>query len=192
MADKNMDPQVMMTTMMRVIESTFSKMSGVLPSSPSEAKEKDVVEYDGRLRVDGIEKFESPAYISVVNYYLTKEDMERHGRVKGAMILYVDVESSGKLFKALGFPFPDDEDDSSMMDCNGEFCNLLGGALKNELVNIGFSNLVMSAPYNYRSSIINGVEFSPDQKKMYEFNLFYFKRKSIVIELTMASIPLKK
>ncbi len=192
MAEKNFDPQVLMTTMMGVIEATLSKMSGIPPTQPPEAVEKELIEVEGRLRVSGYEKFQAPAYISVVNYYLLESDIHKQGKAKGAMIVYVDVENSGKLYKALGFPYPDDEDDASMMDCNGEFCNVLGGSFKNEIADLGFTNLVMSAPYNYRSSIVDGVEFSLDQKKIYEFSFFYFKRKSIVIELTLAGLPQKK
>jgi len=192
MPDKNIDPQVVMTTMMGVIESTLAQMSGVPATDTPKVEEKDIVEYDGKLRVNGVTKFDSPSYISVVNYYLTPADMERHKAVKGAAIVYIDVENAGKLFKALKFPFNDDEDDASMKDCCGEFCNLIGGGFKNEVANLGYVNLIMSPPRNYRSYITEGVEYSTDQKKLFEFSFFYWKRKAIVVELTLAGIPMKR
>lgn len=191
MAEKSIDPQVAMTTMMGVIESTLAKMSGVVPTDQPQTAQKEIIEYEGRMRVTGMEKFNAPSFISVVNYYLSDADLEKH-RAKGAMIIYVDSENAGKLFKSLGFPPTDDEDDVSMMDCCGELCNLVGGGFKNELANLGYANLVMSSPHNYKNTVLEGVEFSTDQETMHEFCFFYWKRKALVVELTLAAIPMKK
>ncbi len=192
MAEKGIDSEILMSKMMGILESQLSKMTGVIATSPPETKEKDIVEYENRIRINGLEKFQAPSYISAINYYLNEADAKRAGKAKGALILYVDVENSGKIYKALGLPFPDDEDDASMMNCNGAFCKIIGDAFKNELVNMGYVDLFMSAPDNYRSSIVDGVEFSLDQKKMLEFSFFYLKRKSIVVELSLAGLPMKR
>ncbi len=192
MAEKGIDSEILMSKMMGILESQLSKMTGVIATSPPETKEKDIVEYENRIRINGLEKFQAPSYISAINYYLNEADAKRAGKAKGALILYVDVENSGKIYKALALPFPDDEDDASMMNCNGMLCKIIGDAFKNELVNMGYADLFMSAPDNYRSSIVDGVEFSLDQKKMLEFSFFYLKRKSIVVELSLAGIPMKR
>ena len=69
---------------------------------------------------------------------------------------------------------------------------LLAEALKSKLSDLGYGNLALSAPSSYRSNAVDGVEYSPDQKKLQEMNFFYFKHKIIVIELTLAAIPTKK
>lgn len=191
-SEKGMDPQVLMTTMMGVTEEVLGTMSGVTASQPMQTKEMDIIEYNGRMRCVGMEKFNAPSYISVVNYYLNPQDLENHKKAKGAMVLYVDYENAGKLFKNLGFSISEDEDDVSMMDACGEFCNMLGGGFKNEIGKLGYLDMTMSPPHNYKNSILEGVEFSPDQSTKYELSFFYWKRKAIVVEITLGAIPLKK
>lgn len=188
---KSIDSQVLMTTVMGVVEQTLAKMSGIMPTEAPQTKEADIIEFYGRMRVMNMNDFNAPVYVSVVNYYLTQEDMNK-GKAKGVLVLYVDAENASKLYKFLGFTVPDDEDDESMLDGCGELCNLIGGALKNELANVGYVNLVMSAPEYYKNSVTDGVKFSLDQKKKYQFSFFYWKRKTLVLEVSMADIPLKK
>lgn len=191
MADKNFDVQVLNTTLMGCIEEILGKMSGVSPTENPSVRTVDIIEYEGRMRVTGMEKFNAPSYVSVVNYYLNQSDLEKH-RAKGAVVVFVDAENAGKLYKALGFAVPDDEDESSMLDACGELCNVLGGSFKNELSNMGFIDMSMSAPHNYKNTVMQGVEYSPDQETKQEFSFYYWKRKAIVVEVTLANIPQKK
>ena len=187
---KKIDPQIV-TMLMGVIEQALSKMSGIAPSEPAQTKEIELVEYEGRMRALGTEKFNAPAFISVVNYYLTPGDMERH-KAKGALVLYLDFENAGKLLKGLGIAIPDDEDDMSMVNACGKLCDGWSSAFKKELVGLGYADLVMSSPCNYKNSVLEGVEYSADQKTKHECSFFYWKRKAIVVELTLAAIPQKR
>ena len=189
---KGMDPQVLMTTMMGVAEDVLGTMSGVTATEPMQTKELDILEYNGRMRCVGMEKFNAPSYVSVVNYYLNAQDLENRKKAKGALVLYVDFENAGKLFKNLGFSISEDEDDASMMGACGEFCNMLGDGFKKEIGKLGFADLAMSAPHNYKNSILEGVEFSSDQTTKYELSFFYWKRKAIVVEITLGVMPMKK
>ena len=187
---QGMDSQVLMTTMMGVAEQVLSKMAGVSPTEQPKANESDIVEFMGRMKVMNIADFNAPVYIASVNFYLNQADLEKH-KAKGAMVIHVDVESASKLYRGLGFKVPDDEDDMSMLGATGELGNLIGDAFKNELAGMGHVNLVMSAPRYFRNSIQEGVEYSPDQKKKYEFNFFYWKKRVLTIEVSMAAIPQK-
>ena len=182
-----MDGQALMTMVKGVVEDSLSKMSGVLPSSDPESKASDIVDYEGRMRAVGTEKFNAPSYVSVVSFYLNKGDMERH-KAKGAMVLYMDAESSSKLFKFMGFSFSDDEDDASMMNACGEYCTQLADAFKKELVKSGHADLVMSSADNYKNSVLAGVPYSTDQKKKYELLFSYWKRKVVAVEVTLGGI----
>lgn len=188
---KEFDVQVLNTTLMGCMEDILGKMSGVAATDQPQVRTIDIIEYEGRMRVTGMEKFNAPSYVSVINYYLNQADLEKH-RAKGSMVVFVDAENAGKLFKSLGFYVSDDEDEASMMDACGELCNLLGGSFKNELSNMGFVDMSMSAPSNYRNTVMQGVEYSQDQQTKQEFSFFYWKRKAIVVEVTMANIPEKK
>lgn len=188
MVDKVMGSQNFMKTASGVIESVLSKMSGIVPTDQPQSKEMDIIEYEGRMRVGGMEKFNAPSFISVVNFYLSTGDRDRH-KAKGALVAYVDFENAGKIFNSLGFAIPDDEEDHSMMEACGKFAELLADSLKKELATLGYQDLVMSVPHNYKNSIIEGVEFSADQKIKYEFSFFYWRRKAIVVEITLGNVP---
>ena len=192
MGAKSLDPQVLTTTMLGVIEPVLSKMTGIVATAEPETKELEIVDYEGRLRVSGVEKFNTASYISVINFYLNEKDKQSHKAAKGAMVLYVESENAGKVFKALGFSVPEDEDDTSMMDACGQFCDLLAQGFKTELNRLGYFDLVLSNPDNYRNSVLEGVEFSPDQKIKFEFSFSYWKHKAIIVEVTLADIPQKR
>ncbi len=187
---KGIDPQVT-KAMQTCIEQRLATMSGIPPSEPPQAKDLDIAQYEGRMRVNSMEKLNSPAYISSVNFYLNAADLERH-KARGAMVLYMDFENAGKMLHQLGIKVPDDEDDISMIAACGELCTLIGTDFKNALTSLGYADLVMSPPRNYKNSAMGGVEFSPDQTTKHELCFFYWKRKAVVVELTLAPIPTKK
>jgi hypothetical protein len=191
MVGKSLDAQVVSTIVMGAVDHHLSNLPGIIPTDSPQTKEVEIVEYEGRMRVGGMEKFEAPSFISSVSFYLTGKDLEHH-KSKGALILYLEFENASKLYKALGFKVPEDEDDISMMEACGKFCHLLGENIKNKLSEAGYVELFMSTPDNCKNSSMEGVEYSPDQKMKHEFSYYYWKRKAIVVELTLADIPSKK
>ena len=191
MAEKGMPSNVITTALLSVVEEMFSKMTTIIPTASPESKLTDIVEYGGRMRVGGMEKFDAPSIVSVVNFYSSQSDLEKH-KAKGALVLYTELENASKLYKALGFPVSEDEDDSSMRISNGKICALLTEGFKNELSRQGYMELVTSTVGNYKNTVMEGIEYSKDQQTKFEFNFFYWKHKAIVIELTLALIPLKR
>ncbi|MBI4308907.1 MAG: hypothetical protein HY591_01100, partial [Candidatus Omnitrophica bacterium] len=117
--------------------------------------------------------------------------MEHH-KAKGALALYLEFENAGKLFKALNIAVPDDEDDASMLNACGKLCEALNGDFQKQLAALGYADLAVSPARNYKNSVMQGVEFSADQKIKHEFSFFYWKRKAIVVELTLSAIPQKR
>ena len=188
---REFDPQVLTTAFMAAMNRNLAKMSGMIASEEPKIQAGDIDEYDGRMRISsGIEKLNSTCYISVVNFYTSQGDIERH-KPKGAMVFYLEAENAGKFYKSQGIGFADDEDDVSMMEACGKWCAAIAGEFKNELAHQGYAEMVLSVPKNYKNNVIQGVEFSTDQKIKQEISFFYFKHKAIVVELTMAPIPKK-
>ena len=187
---KQLDVQVVNSAVLKSFEEILSKVTTMVATTSPETKTQEIVEYDNRMRISGMEKFSAPSYISAVNYYLNQGELEKH-HAKGVLIVYVDTENASKLYKGLGFQFPDDEDDNSMLEANAKFCQMIAEKFNSELASAGYGSLVMSAPSNYKNNAIEGVEFSPDQKQKQEYSFFYWKRKTIVVEVSMADIPRK-
>src|SRR3989338_1208657 len=70
---------------------------------------QSVIEYDGKMRVDGMAKFNNePTYVSSVNYYLNKTEMGKK-KTLGAVIVYVQQNYLPKLMRLLQYPPIDDE-----------------------------------------------------------------------------------
>lgn len=188
-SNKDFDPQVLSEAAVGAVQQAFSRSN--LPHQVPDIKAVDIVEYDGRMRAMGLERLDSPCYVSAVNFYLSKADMDRRNKPKGAMVLYMETETAGKLFKAAEIPFADDEDDASMTTACGQFAQMVADALNSELSAKGYAALVPSKPQNYKNSVMGGVEFSPDQKTKHEITFVYFKHKAIGVDLTLAPIPKK-
>ncbi len=187
---KGLDPQVLTSTVLGVAEGVLERMNNVVATEPSQTKEVEIAEYQGRMRAMDMNDFQAPIYIAATNYYLSQGDLDRH-KAKGSLVVYLDTENASKIYHAFGFKIPDDEDDSSMLDACGQVCNLMATSLNEELAKLGYANLVMSAPASYKNSIVEGVEYSPELKTKYQFSFFYWKRKVIVVEVTMAALPRK-
>ena len=81
---------------------------------------------------------------------------------------------------------------SAMIDAAGTLCNLIAGNFKAGLRQLGYIELVMSHFSGYENSILEGVEFSADQKEMYEIQFEIGGSKKIIVELSMASVPFQE
>jgi hypothetical protein len=189
MSAKSLDSQVINSIVPEVMEGFLSKLGA--PTSPPENKELEIDEYEGRMKVVGLQKFETASFISVVNFYLNQVEMSRH-KPKGVFVVYIDSENASKIYKILGIRVDEDEDDISMMKACDELTQSFAEAFKNKLLEQGYIDLLMSEPVHFRNTALRGVEFSPDQKIKFEFSFFYWKRKSIVIEISLADLPRKR
>jgi len=188
MADEEFDPQVIATTLMGCVQDTFEKMCHVTLSKPPEFIEKDIIEYGSRMRVFGPEKFNGSCYIAAINFYLNQQKFKEDDSC-GVMVLYIQDETTGKLMKALGQPGLDEDDEETLLDTCGEFCNVIAGQFKNELRSFGYIDLVISAPLKYKNDIPEGVNFKYSEYKLYELSFHIWKEKLIVVDATMSPVP---
>ena len=168
-----------------IVEESFRQMGNLSFSQDPVSVKRDIIEYSSRMRVFGMEMFNGPCYISVVNYYFSQSHVQRHDAC-GAFVLYVEEGSSEKLFKALGYRDFHDEDEATMLETCGKLCNVLGGNFKNELAKQGFGDLVMSAPQNYHNSVPEGVEFHYDEYSKSETSFYLWKEKIVAADITLS------
>jgi len=157
---------------------------------PTLAK-KNIIEYNGRMRADGMEKFNNPTYVSFVNFYIDTKSMEKHSAL-GALVIYVEQSYVVPLVKKLKYPPIDDEDENAMKDGCGALCNIIAGAYKSALVTGGFAELEMSHFSNYRNTAANGIEFCFKEWDKYEISYYLDNEKRLVVELTMGVVPKRR
>ena len=188
---KGLEPQVLTGAFMAAMGRMLEKMGAISPSEEPKIEESEIIEYDGKMRVSGMEKFNASSFVSVVNFYLNQGDMQRQQRPRGALVLFFEAENASKFLKAFGMRFADDEDDKSLMTACGETCEAVAAEFKGELARKGYVDLAVSKPRNYKNNVIEGIEYSPDQKTKQTISFFYFKTKTIAADLTMADLPRK-
>lgn len=188
---KDLDKQVLSTMAMEVVKDTFKKMLQVEFSAPPFAVEKNIIEYKSRMRVSPMEKFNAPAYVSYVNFYLSQKDLQAETAV-GTFILCVKDVVVEKLSKAFKLSSKDAENENLQMDNVAEFCNILAGNVSNELTKLGYANLFMSAPYKGMNAIPEGVPFDYALYSKQEISFFFWNEKCMVVELCIGRVPLRQ
>lgn len=187
---KEFDVQVLNTTIVSVVQDTFRKMLRVELLGQPAILEKDIIEYDSRMRVFPQEKFNGPTYISFVNFFLSEKDLAAANAV-GTFVLFVKEDIAEKVLKAFGLSSRDAEEESVLMDKLGEFCFILADALAKRLVELGYAGLIVSPPYQTKNSVPEGVPFDYGLYSKQELSFTVWNQKCIVVEACMGHVPQK-
>lgn len=174
----------------RVIKRILKKRADIELSSNPVFIEKPIAEFMNRLKIDSIDKFNETTYISSINFYKDRASLDKHEAL-GALIIYVGASYLVELVKKLDYPEVDEDDPEAMLDAIGTFCNLIAGNFKAGLTQLGYIELVMSHFSGYENKVLLGVDFSPNESRMYEIEFEIRGEKRIVAEFSMAPIPLE-
>ena len=187
---KKPDDQALNGAIISVVEDVFRQLCHTEFSAEPVAVEKDVIEYDGRMRIFPMEKFNAPAYVAVVTYHLSQKQLEAVDPV-GTVILYVKEDMIEKFFKAFGHSVSEAEDEGKCLDVIGQLCDIIAGNLKNQLGSMGLADLVLSTSSKHKNAIPEGVPFDYSLFKKQELSFSFWKEKCIVIEVCLGNIPAK-
>ncbi len=187
---KSFDPPTLTAAVIQVVESLVSQKTPLPSSEPAKAVAKETLEYEDRMRVNGMDKFDAPSFISAVSLYANAADMQRD-KAKGAVALYMNAEFADKIYKSIGYTIPYDEDDETMLKLGAEFCQAIVKGVMARITSAGYAELTVSQPAVAKNSIQHGVAFSPDQHEHQEVSFFYFKNKAIVVEISLVELPRK-
>ncbi|MDE2027223.1 MAG: hypothetical protein KGK03_09640 [Candidatus Omnitrophica bacterium] len=187
---KSLDPQIVNPILTGFIEELITAKGGIAPTQPFEVSVRHIEEYEGRMRVNATDKFDVAVFLAAVNLYLNKTQMQAN-KALGAVILYMDAEVADKIFKAVGFQVPYDEDDESMMALCGKLCQTIAANLRDRLAASGFASLELSEPAAYKNTISEGVPFSKEQDEKQELLFYFLKHKALGLDWTLGPIPRK-
>ncbi len=192
MGAKNPDLEKFANLLIQGMEGLFMERGEIKFTKPPEKIRGTIVEYQGKMQADGMEKFNNePAYVSAVNYYLTAADMAKKKAV-GALIVYIEQNYMARLMKNLKYPPVDDESENALLDSCGTLCNILAGRFKSEIASAGYIELEMSPFLTYRNSAVPGVAFCANEFDLYTINFIIDNVKHMVIDMTMGMIPARK
>jgi len=170
----------------------FAQRGEIKLSKKPVVERKKITDYEGRMRVDGMEKFDNePTYISAVSFYENSNEMEK-GNALGVVVTYVKQDYLAKFMKKLKYPPVDDESDEELRDSCGTLCNIIAGHFKTEVSSAGYIELEMSAFVNFRNNSFSGVSFCKSEYSMYEIEFYIEDEKRIVLEISIGTVPKAK
>jgi hypothetical protein len=156
-------------------------------SSAPVIKERRIVQFARRMRIDGLEKYGSRTVFSSVTFHIDRDRMEQEQAI-GALVVYIPVDYIARLMWLLEYGRIDEDDDLVVMDACGTITNLIAGYFVKELSANGYIFLEMSHFESYINTAVNGVNFSSDQDIKDEIEFFIKGDKKIVAELTMTPL----
>lgn len=192
MAQKNNELEAFANILISGTEKLFMERGEIKFSKPPEKAKVNIIEYKGKMRADGMEKFDNEAtYVSAVNYYLNAQDMAKKKAV-GVMIGYVQQAYMPRLMKLLQYPPVDDENENALLDSCGTLCNILAGRFKSEISAAGYIELEMSHFLTFRNSAVPGVDFCASEFDAYTINFSLENEKRMVLEMSMGVVPRRK
>lgn len=187
---KNFDVQLLNTVVREMFLQAFREECRVEPEDNLLICEKEIHEYNSGMRVFPMEKFNEPAYVAVVNGYLTEKHMQVR-KASGTFVLFVKADVAARLFQSFGHFSKETENEEQVMDAAGKFCSLAAGKVIRELSGKGYSELLLSPALAYKNSVPDGVPFDYSLFHKQELTLSFWKEKSVVLEVCMGHVPLK-
>jgi len=166
------------------VQSTVAEHCQVTFTKDAKVETRDIIEYESRMRVFGLEKFNDTCFIALVNLYESPLEMERKD-VCGVIITYVNEENAERFFKAR-LKGRDEEDDELIVELSKELCLAIFERFKNSAHKFGYANLVRGEVESYRSNIEEGALFPYSEDMLYQVNCNLWREKVFVVELVLA------
>ena len=179
---------VLAVLLAEVVKRILKKKAGLEFSKKPLFALKPIVEFRKKMRISGLEKFNAKTYIASINFYLSDEALEKHQAI-GALIIYIPEDHVSKFVQQMRYPSIDEDDEEALEDACGTLCNLIGGNFKSGLTQLGYMELVMSHFSTFVNEAVNGIEYDPKQKEIYEISFEIEREKLLVADLTMGHIP---
>ena len=172
------------------VKKVFFEKSRTKFSEDPIIKKRGIVAFSGRLRIDAMEKFNQTTILSVVHYFKSQADLDKHKPV-GLLIIYLERNYVPEMLRLLQYPYIDSDDDRDVFDGVGAIINLIAGHFKNELKALGYEDLAMSHFQSFINKVLQGVEYPRGQTDRYELSFVIDDKKRLVVEMVMAPLVKK-
>ena len=167
----------------------FIERNTEIKFKPPVKNRQKIIEYDGKMRADGMEKFNNePTYVAAINYYANKVDMGKK-KTLGLIVVYVEQNYMAKIMKLLQYPPVDDENEEALQDSCGTLCNIIAGRFKSEISKAGYVELEMSHFITSRNNIVPGADFCFSEFEKFDMVFDIDGAKRLVMEITIGVVP---
>jgi CheY-like chemotaxis protein len=176
-------------TLAVAVKKIFFEKSKTKFSNEPLLEKKRVVYYDGRMRVDAMEKFNATTVCSVVEFAASEQTLKKQEYIL-TLIVYLEKEYLAEFLSLLQYPYLDIDDDDELKDGCGTLVNLIAGQYKREMGLLGYDDFTMSHFESHINSVKEGIEVPKGAEDKYEITFEVQGVKHLVVELvTPPAVP---
>jgi len=185
---KPFDIHILNNTAISAVNEVFKELCHADPTAEPVITEKEIIEYDSRMRVMPMEKFNGLAYAGVINYYLSQKDLDT-GLAVGTFIFIIKEEYAEKLIRAMGRVKVDMDNEDAVRESLGEFGKALAQKIKDAVVSNSYADLLISTPLIYKNVVPEGAQFDYNLYKKQELIFSFWNKQCVVVEVCMGNVP---
>jgi len=171
------------------IKKIFFEKSETTFSSEPGLEKKFITEFERKMRVDAMEKFNSTTVFSSVEFASNEEDLQRREYML-TLVVYLEQGYLPDFLRLLQYPYIDSDDEAEVKDGCGTLVNLIAGQFKREMAHLGYRDLMMSPFESYINTAPNGVGIPRGLTEKFELSFDVEGSKRLVVELvTLDMLP---
>jgi len=171
------------------VKKVFYEKSETTFSGEPEIEKKPIVEFNGRMRVDAMEKFNTTTVFSVIQL-ASSEDGLRKQEYLITLVFYLDKDSLPDFLRLLQYPYIDADEDLEVKDGCGTLGNVIAGQYKKEMASLGYRDASMSHFESYINTAVNGIAIPRGTTEKYQVTFEVDGTKRLVVELiSFAMLP---
>lgn len=143
--------------------------------------ESEIIEYQGRLRVIGVDKFKAPCYIVASSFYNDETNKENEKNACGTLIICIKEDQAIRLLNGLGqSDFDEDDPEAMMTECDALLDNY-AKKLLSALSRSGYKSLIRADSVRDKNSIPEGVDFPSKQYHFVEVQFELWREMCLTI-----------
>ena len=159
------------TSMMRSANRAIATMSGVLLTQMPLVNQEPIPEF--------IVRGSRGTFVSVVQF-----DQKEKKWAKGVIVVYISGEQIQTLFSKQ-YEIDTTSADAEIVDVCGEFCNVVAGGFKKELVDLGYGEMQIEVPVNYYQEVSQKLKLTIHNK--YELIFTHAGADLLKVDVAMES-----
>ena len=171
------------------IKKIFFEKSETTFSSEPRLEKKFITEFERKMRVDAMEKFNTITVFSTVEFASNEENLQRQEFML-TLVVYLEQNFLPDFLRLLQYPYIDFEDEVEVKDGCGTLANLIAGQYKREMAKLGYRDLMMSPFESHINTAPNGVGIPRGLTEKFELSFDVDGTKRLVVELvTLDMLP---
>ena len=169
------------------VKKIFYEKSEMTFSAEPKLEKKPITQFVHKMRVDGMEKFNSTTVFSAVEFMSTKEGSNKP-ECFITLVVYLEKHFLPEFLRMLQYPYIESDEDAEFKDGCGTLANLIAGQYKREMASLGYKDLMMSHFHSYINTAPDGVEIPKGLTEKYELNFEVEGTRRLVVEIVSSAI----